>query len=223
MMKMISNRKIAGHLFSKVVGILLLLALCASVMPPQAAQAETCKFKHKVQAGETLIGIGYLYQYDWRKIAADNDLKEPYILTAGQVLCIRGGTQPTSNTPGTGIPADDKKNKPTLTVVAGMQSVYVKMEHFSKFVTAFVSVRPKSDASPLWAPLSYDPRIGRLRTDKNGFFEGWFYIPDYIPRHYDMVLCLKDVVTDQLLCVDYHDTYYNLIPEELNCDKNSGR
>ena len=170
-MKMISNRKIAGHLFSKVVGILLLLALCISVMPPQAAQAETCKFKHKVQAGETLIGIGYLYQYDWRKIAEANDLKEPYILTAGQVLCIPGGTKPTgTTTPASGVPTNPTGNRPTLTEVAGMQSIYIKMEHFSKFVIAYVSVRPKHDADPLWGPLPYETRIGRLRTDKNGFF-----------------------------------------------------
>jgi hypothetical protein len=66
MMKMIGNRKIAGRLFSKMVGILLLLSLCISIMPPQAAQAETCKFKHKVQAGETLKG-SRIIPGDWGK------------------------------------------------------------------------------------------------------------------------------------------------------------
>ena len=85
---MMQRSKSFSRLAIRAFYILLVVAMLMSVMPTQQAQAAKCKFKHKVKAGETLIYIADLYQTDWKEIAEANDLKEPYILTVGQVLCI---------------------------------------------------------------------------------------------------------------------------------------
>ncbi len=41
---------------------------------------------HVVEPGETLYSIGFLYGYDYRKIARWNGIPPPYVLKAGQVL-----------------------------------------------------------------------------------------------------------------------------------------
>ena len=41
---------------------------------------------HVVEPGETLYSIGFLYGYDYRKIAQWNGIRPPYGLNAGQVL-----------------------------------------------------------------------------------------------------------------------------------------
>ncbi len=66
------------HLLRLSIGLLwvflLLLTACGGHM------------HHVVEPGETLYSIGFLYGYDYRKIAQWNDIHPPYSLKAGQVL-----------------------------------------------------------------------------------------------------------------------------------------
>ncbi len=118
-----------------VVGMLLLLfTFCLSFIPrsPIAAATPTptekgkkCKYYYKVQPGDTITYIGQLYQIDWREIAKANNLKEPYVLTPGDKLCIPGGVAPEITESETGDATITAKTEPTGSVVGGMGNVYL--------------------------------------------------------------------------------------------------
>lgn len=225
------NEKIkrqATQRYAMIVKSLLILALIWSVFAQTtAASAVTCKFKHKVQPGETLIYIGQLYQYDWREIATDNDIKEPYVLTAGQVLCIAGGTKPAETTTTTTTTEEGDttttttKKEPSLTTGASMNSVYIKVEGFPKNTVYYVNIPelfkyvPRTATEAQVTQQAEDLlnkmdaiRIGRIRTDKNGFWEGWFRIPFAVNQTENMQVCLKNVMTDSLSCGSFENPTY---------------
>ena len=222
-------------MFAAIAMVLVLFAQTSSV------NAATCKFKHKVVAGETLIYIGQLYQYDWREIAEVNDIKEPYVLTAGQVLCIPGGTKPEDTTTTTTTTEEGEttttttKKEPTLTTGASMNSVYVKVEGFPKYTTYYINIPdlfkyiPRTASSAMATQQAIDvdlknidsTRIGRLRTDKNGFYEGWFRIPFEVNQTPQMQVCLKNVMTDSLSCGSFENPTYNY-SFSVNVENESG-
>ncbi|MBN2549431.1 MAG: LysM peptidoglycan-binding domain-containing protein [Anaerolineales bacterium] len=215
-MKQLIDRNQISRLLYRVVSILLVMAVLVALVPQRVVvAAEPCKFKHKVQSGESLIGIGQMYNYDWRLIAERNDLKEPYVLTVGMVLCIPGGNKPagpTSTT--TDTTTGTKTTQPVLTVAAGINSVYIKVENFPKYIVYYVNVAAYPDQF-------IDYRIGRFRTNKTGFYENWLRVPAVVPEARFMRLCLKNAWTDALSCVDYENPFFNIIPTVLNCTKNA--
>ncbi len=215
--------------FAMIVNALIILAMMWSVFAPTtAASAAACKFKHKVQPGETLIYIGQLYQFDWREIAKANDIKEPYVLTGGQVLCIPGGTKPADTTTTTTVVTEEgttttatTKKEPSMTAGVSMNSVYIKVEGFPKNTTYYVNIPDLFKYVPRTANeaqvtqqvedlKSKMPvvRIGRIRTDKNGFWEGWFRIPFEVNQTANMRVCLKNVLNDNLSCNDFVNPHY---------------
>lgn len=221
------NRQ-ATKRIAMVVGMFLILAIVwTAFAQTTAACAAACKFKHKVQPGETLIYIGQLYQYDWREIAKANDIKEPYVLTSGQVLCIPGGTKPADTTTTTttteeGTTTKTTKKEPTMTTGASMNSVYIKVEGFPKNTVYYVNIPDLYKYIPRTAPSAMataqaedvaaknidSTRIGRIRTDKNGFWEGWFRIPFVVEQTLNMKVCLKNVMTDSLSCSSFENPHY---------------
>lgn len=247
-MNKMKNRQGITHIAVKTVLVLaMVLAVFAQTTP---AAAVTCKFKHKVKAGENLIGIGQMYQYDWREIAEASDLKEPYVLSVGMTLCIPGGTKPsetttTTTTDATGTQTTTTtKVSPSLTTGSSMNSVYVKVEGFSKNTPYSVRIQGP------WGPFNLkesDPRykeyldffmicevdnkfgienvygckIGRFRTDKNGFFEGWFRIPVQIEQELQMTVCVKNMLTDSISCGNFENPFYtySAYTASLGCAK----
>lgn len=229
--------RIASFTVYAVLALALVLAVFAQTTP---AAAKTCKFKHKVKAGESLISIGQMYQYDWREIAEASDLKEPYVLSVGDVLCIPGGTKPaetttttTTNASGTQTTAT-AKSSPSLTTGAAPNSVYVKVEGFPKNTPYAVRIqglrwkveinpndpadKNKNTADAYICPIpnkfGIDPvfgcQIGRFRTDKTGLFEGWFRVPVQIVQDEKMTVCVKNMLNDNLSCGDYENPYYTM-------------
>ena len=216
-MEMTQQRKFLSRLLLRAVSVLVVVAIVLSVLPVQTAQARACKFRHRVKPGETLIYIAELYQYDWQLIAEANDLKEPYILTVGQVLCIPGGTRPSSTAPAaTTSTGTTTSNAPTMTAGSAPNSVYVKLEHFPKFLVVYVRIYPTNGEGvtnpnpPEPPPGVTEYRIGRLRTDKNGFAEDWIHIPGYVPENRIMTVCVKNVWTDEFMCIQYEHIWWNL-------------
>jgi LysM repeat protein len=222
------NRQ-ATRRIAMVVNMFLILAIVwAAFAQTTAASAAACKFKHKVQPGETLIYIGQLYQYDWREIAEANDIKEPYVLTGGQVLCIPGGTKPADTTTTTTTTEEGTttttttKKEPTMTTGASMNSVYIKVEGFPKNTVYYVNIPdlykyiPRTASSAMATAQAEDveaknidsTRIGRIRTDKNGLWEGWFRIPFVVEQTPQMQVCLKNVMTDSLSCSSFENPHY---------------
>jgi LysM repeat protein len=104
------NKRIQPKLV--LLSVLLSLTLLVSALPQMPAAAVTCKFKHTVEAGDTIQYLANLYSVGWEQIANANDLLPPYTITVGQVLCIPGGEKPASTT------TEKKKGKePTLDIV----------------------------------------------------------------------------------------------------------
>ncbi|HEB93468.1 MAG TPA: LysM peptidoglycan-binding domain-containing protein [Gammaproteobacteria bacterium] len=68
---------------------------------------------HVVEPGETLYSIGFLYGYDYRKIAQWNGIRPPYGLNAGQVLRV---APPEVGTPPPGVRSKPPRRKPAPVV-----------------------------------------------------------------------------------------------------------
>lgn len=198
---------------AKFLAILLLLAVLATSFPQPASAAPlavACAYKHKVQPGETLVYLGYIYQIDWLKIAEANKLSPPYLLVVGQVLCIPVGAKPPliGTSDGTG----SKKDEPTLTVVATISGIIVSVENFPRLNNYFVRVIPKL------TPVHY--RLGRLRTNKDGKATEHYQIPEFLLDRRFLIICVKDVMTDATLCVEYENPYWMYWQSQAYCVKN---
>ena len=195
-----------------VVSALLVLAFLA-MATPQTASAGACKFKYKVKAGDTLISVAQLYQTKWQEIVEANDLKEPYVLQVGQVLCIPNGTAPSDKDTPTDTGTDTSTTgKPVLSVTASFRHVGVRLENFPKNKVYYVRVNEPPQNVNGW-------KVGRLKTDKKGFFEGFFVLPDGFPFMKQVTLCLKDPFTDKTFCTGYENPYDELYYAAVFCNK----
>lgn len=207
-----NDKKIKHHRPALILLTLaIVLSLVAAALPQAAAQAQACKFKHKVEAGDTITYVANLYSTRWDLIADANNLAPPYTITVGMTLCIPAGTAPVSGTP---APSTDNKGKATLTITPGFRHIYIAVKNFPAKMEYYVRVFPNN------SNVSY--RIGNLRTDKNGAFEDWFALPAYVPRTIQMGVCLKNVWTDAVSCVRFSDQDVAPFVEALSrirCDK----
>ena len=68
----------------------------ATDTPRPPATAVDCALSHSVRQGEGLAQIGVLYDVPWQTIASLNDLSNPALIFAGQVLCLPPGARLTS-------------------------------------------------------------------------------------------------------------------------------
>jgi len=176
-----------------IFSVFLALTLVLSGLPQSQAAAVTCKYKHKVQEGETLIYVGYLYTVNWLDIAKANNLSQPYVISAGQVLCIPYGTEPETTT------TKSKGKEPSVIILVGLLRVFVTVENFPKKTTYYVKIIPTGSS------VSY--HLGYFTTNKEGDFSGWFKIPPTVPRTSEVKLCIKNVWTDAVTCLTYTDPY----------------
>jgi len=186
------NKNNSLRLLGVIISLAMVLALLGSAFPQTRAAAQTCKFRHTVQQGETITYIANLYQTAWEDIAEANNMQAPYTIIVGTVLCIpavegtAGSGNATQTAGGTG---------PTLTVVPGLGHVLVSVENFPKKTSYYVRVYPGGGT------LSY--RIGHFTTNKDGDFTDWFNLPGYIPMDSKMGVCIKNAWTDAVSCVKY--------------------
>ena len=191
-----SSQTLSGRPFYRVVSVLLLLALCLAAFPqtsPALAKG-ACKFKYKVQSGDTVAYIAFLYSINWMKIVEANDLTPPYTLSIGQVLCIpEGATAPTETS--TSTSSGSKKAKEKITVFASFDSLLVSVENFPKLSIYYVRVFKKSNM------VGY--RIGRMRTNKEGKASERFKVPGFMAGVKNPIVCLKNVRTDEAICSNY--------------------
>ncbi len=81
----------------------------------------TCQARHTVQPGENLFRIGLQYNLTWIPIAEANNLSNPNLIYAGQVLCIPktpirsdSGSESTSQIPTIEILSVDRNKRVTI-------------------------------------------------------------------------------------------------------------
>jgi hypothetical protein len=178
-----------------LLSVVLALALLVSALPQTPAAAANCKFKHTVEAGDTINYLANLYSVGWEQIAKANDLLPPYTITVGMVLCIPAGTEPANTT----TEKAKKGKEPTLDVVPQMSHVFVSVENFAPKTSYFVRIFPRTNS------VSY--RIGVFTTNKEGDFADWFKIPGFMPRSTTMGVCVKNAWTDAVSCVKYEEPW----------------
>ncbi len=183
-----------------MMSLVLLISLLISAVPQMQASAVTCKYKHTVAAGETLMVIGFLYTVDYLDIAKANNIQPPYAITAGQVLCIPSGTAPEGGASGTQTPNNNKKTKASLDITINMGHVLVTVKSFTPRTPYYVRMYARNNG------VSY--RIGNFTTDKNGNWEGWIKIPLELPRERQMTVCVKNTWTDAVSCARETDQIF---------------
>ncbi len=206
--KLKSNR--VYRMILMMLSITLVAAMLVASAPQSASAQKKCKFTHKVKAGESLIIIANLYQTDWKEIAEANDLKEPYALTVGEKLCIPDGVAPGSDD----TPAAEGA-EPTLEGVPALMHVLVIVENFPK--NKVYNVRVGDGPSGGLQSTFY--KVGRLKTDKSGKFEGYFRLPVELHVERELVVCLKDPFTDKTICSDYENPYNYIMKTYYSCAK----
>jgi hypothetical protein len=190
-----------------VISLVLVITLLAGFLPQTSVEAVACKYKHTVQAGDTVYYLANLYQVSWQSIADANNLQPPYAITVGQVLCIPGGTAPANTT--------TKKNKaePVLVVVPSLSHIFVSVENFLPKTPYYVRISDRRTGASF--------RIGNFKTNKDGDYETWYNVPIYMTTSPDMEVCVKNTWTDAVSCVRYADQYRK-IPDNLlfaSCQK----
>jgi LysM repeat protein len=177
-------------LIAKAFSVLIVLALLVSVVPQpvQAATTATCSKMYTVVTGDTVSKIALQFNVTVQALADANSLKEPYVIVAGQTLCIPGTTTTGTTTSGTTSTAPD------FTVTRDGNRIVVKLVNLTPKRPYNIRIGPNLRTNANWL------RLGNVRTNKTGTAEKSFQLPrDYRNRpNYGM--CLKDQVTDAVKC-----------------------
>jgi hypothetical protein len=186
----------SNQIIGKVIAIFLVLSfLLASY--PQPAQA-ACAFKYKVQAGDSLYGLAALFEVSFEDLVEANDLKTPYIIYVGQVLCVPpGGVKPeeTTTTDTTTTTTTTTKKVPTVAGIHQGTIAWISVTNFPKERIYYVNVYP--GAKYYWSFPRY--KVGMVWTDKEGQFGYWFQMPVQVEDEELITICVKDVLTDDVL------------------------
>jgi hypothetical protein len=171
----------------KAISLLLLVAvLVAGLAQTQAARAQTCAKNYTVVSGDTISGIADANKVTVQELAAANNLKEPYTIYVGQVLCIPG--TPTTTTTGT---TTTKSTKPSFTVErTALSIVTVSISNYPGRTIYWVKVVGEGNTY----------KIGRVRTDKAGSANAVFRLPRALFWSDDFTVCLKNPLSNGVLC-----------------------
>lgn len=161
-------------------GILVLSLLLAAL--PQAVQAmsidATCKKSYVVKPGESIYRIAREKEVSVYKLAKANNLESPYRVTAGMTLCIPEEPQPSS--------------KFTWTATYSGDQIKINGSDFKKHHPFFVKVR-ENDTS-IWY------KLGKTTSDRTGDMSTKQNVPKNLSKAPMLSVCLKDGVTDYLVC-----------------------
>jgi len=186
-MKTIQSKQIQRTIMIVLSALIVMSFSAAAFVQPAAAV--TCKFRHPVEAGETVSSIAVLYGITWLDIVEANNLKEPYTLQIDQKLCIPSGSKPSD----TGDAEDGEAGGPSLEALLGLRSILVEVNGIAK--NTVVNLRVGN------YPSNNMIKIGSFKTDKNGHYKDYFSLPsyDYLQSR-NVLVCIKNVWTDEIAC-----------------------
>ena len=198
--KKISILKVA----TGVLSIFILLSLLAAMIPQPAFAADpaqtACVAKHTVKSGETVSSIAATYGVTWLELAQANNLKDPYTIFVGQVLCIPEGATTTPDDSGDGTTTGTSQG-PTFTVTEDNNFLNIKTVGYPKSQSHIVKVG-KTQLRWSWVRLVV---IGRFATDENGNSNAYIRLPKEY-RDTEIYVCLKNAFTDKIQC-QYFDPF----------------
>lgn len=173
---------------SRVISIFVLLAVFVAAFPApvQAApEAADCDRYHRVRYGQTVKKVAKLYGMDWQEIVKANNLTDPYTLTVGQRLCIPVVKKSSSTS----------DTKATFSaIVTKDKDVQITLNSNKKSQTFFVRVGPNVANNRIWY------KVGKISSKTSGTTTRSFDIPTKLTRHGSLQVCLKNTVTDSVVC-----------------------
>ena len=175
-----------------LVTLACILALLSTASPARAA---TCQDTYTVQAGDFLIKIAAEYDgISFIDIARTNNLEAPYTILRGQKLCIPepGAAGSTGGTTG-GVTGVTSSN---FSLRRQGDRLRVSVEDLQRSETYFVKVADADKSSLEWF------KVGVLSTDRDREGQGNFDLPADLRNADSFIVCLKNVVTDDLICSD---------------------
>lgn len=191
------TNKVVKTILVGLILIILASGLPAGTIVASAASNATCAQKYTVQSGDTLSKIAAQYKIDWLDLAKSNNLDSPYTIYIGQTLCIPSsgtdsGVKNTSSTPAV-------KNKAKAAIFTATRiernKLIIETENFPKNSFYYVKIRSGSGAlSEHWT------KIGMLRTKKDSSASYMFNLPNDFRKHSAVKVCLKNAVTDVVIC-----------------------
>ena len=175
-----NTQNLAKNAFHLLLSSLIALSFVAAVLPatPALAADATCAETHTVKAGETIYRIAKDYDLTVNRLAKTNELVKPYTLTVGDVLCIPG-------TP-------DKSSNYSWTPTYNGSQVKITGSNFKKQYAFFVKAR-QDDTTPL-------KKLGKTVTSKTGTMDTKFSVPSNMRNLPNIKVCLKDGQTNFLDC-----------------------
>lgn len=175
----------------RIVGSLVILAFCFSLLPQpaQAATNVTCSQYYSVQSGETLTFIAAKFNVTLTELANANNLKDPYVIFVGQQLCIPATSGTTTTTTTTSTTTDFKvESRDAKTIVITVSNFPKKAVYYVKGKNAY-----RGDYS--WY------KFGRIKTSKTGSSTTTLRLPKELRGKDYMQICLKNATTDAVRCV----------------------
>ncbi|MBN1536102.1 MAG: LysM peptidoglycan-binding domain-containing protein [Anaerolineales bacterium] len=184
----------------KCLGLLLILTFLMVSIPQQQPALGACAYKYKVQAGDTLYAIAALYNVTLTELADANDLKSPYVITVGQILCIpTGATKPSatktpSTTTTTSDDDDEDSSNEAYSVVSSGDVVWVGMANFEK--EHFYYLKAYDGGAKYWTASYY--KLGIFQTDNEGKYGAWWHLPANLRDKNRITICVKDAIDDDL-------------------------
>jgi LysM repeat protein len=187
-----------------IVSILIVVALVLSVLPQftQSAAAATCSKKYTVVAGDTLSSIAAKYNTTVQVLAQLNDLKDPYVLSVGQAICLPAGATAATATPKSSSGSSSSKYSYDMAATRDGSRITLKLNSFPAKNNYHVRIGEELRRSG-WV------RIGKIKTNKNGVGEATFGMPKDLRNVPSYYVCLKNQVTDKLTCKKFFQTVVN--------------
>jgi LysM repeat protein len=182
--------------------IILALVFTSTVatLPRLAAvqAADNCASKHTVVAGDTLSSLALKYGTTVTEIANANNLKDPYTIFIGQVLCIPASTSTgATGTPAPGATPPSSSKLPYFTAAFTGNKVVITTYNYPKFHNYLAT------ASFSWLPFNY--HLGWLNTQKLSSVEMTYALPRALRDLNYYTVCLKNAVNDDVQCNSYRN------------------
>jgi hypothetical protein len=177
------------------LGLIILFVMMAllSAVPRHVLAADiVCARYHTVKSGDTLYALALTYKVEFADLVAANDLKDPYVIFIDQQLCIPASTTAVATT------------TPVGTTVA--KGVTISVAHTEKGFTIQGSGLPRranyivkiDDASEVGLVYTI---LGKVATKSGTTFKNTFVLPKELRGITMMSICLKNQMTDELICV----------------------
>lgn len=188
------NRKISAitspSRLTRIFSFLVVLAFLVSALPEPALAANnaaTCGKTYTVVAGDTLTSIAAKYNTTVQILAQLNDLKEPYVLSIGQKLCLPAGATTTTTS------STSTSKKLDFNVARNGTRITVDVAGGPSKANYRVSVGTDRRTAKGWS------RIGRIHVSSSKG-RGVFGLPQSLRDEPSYILCLKNMVSDAMLC-----------------------